>query len=220
MESDLIEDDFEIEEDSIEPDAPQRIQAPPQTQYAGGERLEQRRYSGGDTLDEPVTATFMRDLKGFYHLLLQTLGWRYDAAANHEWDLWGPLVFSLTLSLVLSLKSVSQRSQAFSVVFSLIWVGQAMITANTKLLGGTLSWLQALSITGYSLFPLLLAAAFSCIVQLRIVRLVVSIPLVVWAQWSAHRGLGWAGVQKSRILLAIYPVGLFYTAVGWMCVVS
>jgi len=223
----MSDDDFEIDDSIIETDTPaampRRIAAPqPMENLPDGQRMEQRRFTGGDTLDEPVLTTIMRDVRSFAHLLLQTVGWNQkEVASRREWDLWGPLIFCLVISLVLGLKAPnSQKSQTFSVVFSLIWLGQALITSNIKLLGGSISYLHALSITGYSLFPLVLAASFSHIVNLKLVRMPVAGLLVAWALWSARRGLGFAGVLPSRIALAAFPLGLFYTCLGWLCVLA
>lgn len=218
--------DFEVDEPIIEPDvghAEQTFRAPPATEtLPDGERMEQRRFTGGDTLDEPITATLMRDVRSFCNLLLQTVGWNQEeTAGRHEWDLWGPLIFCLLISLVLSIKtSSSNTSQTFSVVFTTVWLGQAAITTNIKFLGGTIPYLQALSITGYSLFPLLLSAVFSHIIKWKLVRIPVTAVLVVWAIWSARRGLGFGGVRASRIALAAYPLGLFYVFLGWLCVLA
>jgi len=56
-----------------------------------------------------------------------------------DWDLWGPLVFCLMLSLLLSFQSkADQRSDVFSGVFAMIWLGEAVVTLQIKLLGGNM----------------------------------------------------------------------------------
>jgi len=56
-----------------------------------------------------------------------------------DWDLWGPLIFCLLLSLLLSFNSRSdQRDIVFSGVFALVWVGEAAVTLQIKLLGGNM----------------------------------------------------------------------------------
>lgn len=223
---DLDVDDFEIGSNQIEPDnliaSQPTLNVPLQSQVlAGGERLELRRYSGGDTLGESVIATIMRDVRSFGHLLMQTVGWKQqEVAERREWDLWGPLIFCLLISLVLCLKSIKKKSQVFSIVFSVVWLGQATITSNIKLLGGSISYLHALSITGYSLFPLLVAGSLGHVVNQRVIRIPIVAVLVAWAIWSARRGLGFAGVRPSRIALAAYPMALFYTCLGWFCVLA
>lgn len=220
---DLIEDDgFEIEDETIEPDMEPAIGAPPQVTVENGERLEQRRFAGGDTLDEPIWMTLKRDIMGCFRLLRKTVWWKAsEQVTNREWDLWGPLVFCLTISLLLSMNTSNhQRSKMFTAVFSVIWLGQALITINIKLLGGTISYLHAVSITGYSLFPLFLGSLFSAFVHHRFLRLVAVLFLIAWATMSATKGLGFSGVLHTRLFLAAYPVFLFYVILGWLCVVS
>jgi hypothetical protein len=55
-----------------------------------------------------------------------------------DWDLWGPLVFCLLLALLLSLKMGEQKSLVFSGVFAMVWIGEAVVTLQIKLLGGNM----------------------------------------------------------------------------------
>lgn len=72
-----------------------------------------------------------------------------------DWDLWqvqrqcsqfplltlyrGPLVFCLLLSLLLSLTApAQQKTSVFSGIFALVWVGEAVVTMQIKLLGGNM----------------------------------------------------------------------------------
>lgn len=56
-----------------------------------------------------------------------------------DWDLWGPLVFCLMLSLLLSFNArADQKSAVFSGVFAMVWLGEAVVTAQIKLLGGNM----------------------------------------------------------------------------------
>lgn len=74
-----------------------------------------------------------------------------------DWDLWyvgesalltvwktdlfdrGPLLFCLLLSFLLSLNArADQRSLVFSGVFAMIWIGEAVVTLQIKLLGGNM----------------------------------------------------------------------------------
>lgn len=57
-----------------------------------------------------------------------------------DWDLWGPLIFCLLLSLLLSFNaSASQKDLVFSGVFAMVWIGEAVVTLQIKLLGGNMS---------------------------------------------------------------------------------
>jgi protein YIPF6 len=56
-----------------------------------------------------------------------------------DWDLWGPLVFCLMLSVLLSIGAMQdQKKTVFSGVFVMIWLGEAVVTAQIKLLGGNM----------------------------------------------------------------------------------
>lgn len=56
-----------------------------------------------------------------------------------DWDLWGPLIFCLLLSTLLSFRSrEQQREIVFSGVFAMVWIGEAVVTAQIKLLGGNM----------------------------------------------------------------------------------
>lgn len=54
-------------------------------------------------------------------------------------DARGPLIFCLLLSLLLSMTaSASQKIPVFSGVFALVWIGEAVVTMQIKLLGGNM----------------------------------------------------------------------------------
>lgn len=61
------------------------------------------------------------------------------APGLRDWDLWGPLVFCLLLSVLLSLNAArDQRDEVFSGVFAIVWLGEAAVTLQIKLLGGNM----------------------------------------------------------------------------------
>ena len=104
--------------------------------------------TSANSLHEPVSATIIRDLKriGFKlkYVLMPKI--REDKCKElRDWDLWGPLLLCMLLSLTLSLANSSNSSEetaslVFSIVFSLISIGSIIITINTLLLGGTISF--------------------------------------------------------------------------------
>lgn len=218
-------------------------------QETTGNRVETRRFMGGDTLDEPVTATLLRDLRGVGFRLRQVIwyspatslrearglspeaagGFGYDPEAaetarallQQDWDLWGPLVFCLLISVAMSMLAPNhQASQVFAGVFVLVWAGQAVVTLNIRLLGGNILFFHAMCVTGYCLFPIVIAAMLSAFVGSHIIRIAVDTVLVAWAIYSATMGLKNSGVLPSRVFLAMYPVGLLYTGLGWLCVIT
>lgn len=50
----------------------------------------------------------------------------------------GPLVFCLLLSMFLSMRQDDQSSLVFSGVFTIVWIGEAVVTLQIKLLGGNM----------------------------------------------------------------------------------
>jgi protein YIPF6 len=51
----------------------------------------------------------------------------------------GPMIFCLLLSLFLSIRAQDkQKSLVFSGVFSIVWIGEAVVTVQIKLLGGNM----------------------------------------------------------------------------------
>jgi hypothetical protein len=56
-----------------------------------------------------------------------------------DWDMWGPLIFCLLLSLLLSFRAKDdQKDIVFSGVFAMVWIGEAVVTLQIKLLGGNM----------------------------------------------------------------------------------
>jgi len=85
------------------------------------------------TLDEPVWQTIWRDVKRVGIKLFHVLIPRGKAQqALRDWDLWGPLVFCLILAIILS-ESAPQ-------IFVIVWIGAAVVTINSLLLGGKISF--------------------------------------------------------------------------------
>ncbi|KAJ3479530.1 hypothetical protein NLI96_g8999 [Meripilus lineatus] len=101
----------------------------------GGVRVETR-YTGADTLDEPITKTIGRDLLSIYTKLVQVL---YpirkgaDREVLRDWDLWGPLVLCLILGILLSVNApASQSLGIFTSVVVIISVGSLVVTVQAK----------------------------------------------------------------------------------------
>lgn len=138
-----------------------------------------------------------------------------------DWDLWGPLVFCLLLSMFLSMgASRSQGDLIFSGVFSIVWIGEAVVTLQIKLLGGNISFMQSVCIIGYTLFPLVIAALLSALGLPSIARIPVYIVLVAWSLAAGVSILGGSGVIKNRVGLAVYPLLVFYVSLGCLCFIS
>ncbi|KAK0643473.1 hypothetical protein B0T16DRAFT_430072 [Cercophora newfieldiana] len=149
------------------------------------------------------------------------LGQNHMTPGLRDWDLWGPLIFCLALSALLSLGSRGeQRGVVFSGVFAMVWVGEAVVTMQIKLLGGNISFAQSICIIGYTLFPLVLAALLSAIGLYWVVRIPVYLLLVGWSLAAGVSILGGSGVVKNRVGLAVYPMFVFYLGLGCLCFIS
>ncbi|KAK9450131.1 uncharacterized protein V1518DRAFT_413068 [Limtongia smithiae] len=198
------------------------------TRTLAGDQIQDRRFSGGDTLDEPVMTTLMRDVHAVGRRVKQVLNPKVNANVDaesgqliREWDLWGPLLFCLFLSLFLSVAAPSDQSTSvFSGVFAFVWIAEALVTLNIKLLGGSISFFHAICILGYALFPLVPAAIFSLAIKRMLIRFPIAIALVAWSLFASMRTLKGAGVRQGRVVLAMYPVFLFYGWLGWLCVIT
>ncbi|KIN08588.1 hypothetical protein OIDMADRAFT_100314 [Oidiodendron maius Zn] len=137
-----------------------------------------------------------------------------------DWDLWGPLIFCLLLSLLLSAPH-EQTSLVFSGVFVMVWLGEVLVTMQIKLLGGNISFAQSVCIIGYTLFPLVIAALLSALRALPIIpRIPVYLVLVAWSLAAGVSIMGGSGVVKNRVGIAVYPLFVFYLSLGCLCFIS
>ncbi|CAI6337570.1 unnamed protein product [Periconia digitata] len=138
-----------------------------------------------------------------------------------DWDLWGPLIFCLLLSLFLSRGAKDeQKDLVFSGIFALVWIGESVVTLQIKLLGGNIAFFQSVSIIGYTLFPLVIASILSAVGIPMIVRIPVYLVLVAWSLAAGISIMGGSGVVKNRVGIAVYPLLVFYIALGCICFIS
>ncbi|KAG8935950.1 hypothetical protein FRC02_005425 [Tulasnella sp. 418] len=195
----------------------------PTRQKIGGIQVETR-YSGADTLDEPVLTTIARDLKSIYSKLIQVL---YPIRSGEsrevlrDWDLWGPLILCLTLGIMLSVNAPPAQSLGvFTSVVVIVCVGSLVVTLNAKLLGGRVSFFQSLCVLGYCVFPLVIAAIVSTFVHVLYVRGPVAIAAWVWSVWASMNFLDGTKIEQQRVLLAVYPLLMFYFILAWMILIQ
>jgi len=192
-------------------------------QNFGGIQVESR--SGGvDTLDEPVLTTIVRDLKSIYHKLIQVL-YPPRQGKNREvlrdWDLWGPLVLCLGLGALLSLNAPAANSiSVFTAVIVIVSLGSFVVTVQTKLLGGKISFFQGLCVLGYCIAPLNVAALVALFVQKIYIRAPIALAAWAWCIWAAMNFLAGSKIEQQRILLAVYPLLLFYFILAWMILIQ
>jgi hypothetical protein len=53
---------------------------------------------------------------------------------------------------------MDSNGNEFGIVFLIMWGGAIVVTINTKLLGGKISFFQCVCVLGYCIFPIVLAA--------------------------------------------------------------
>lgn len=182
---------------------------------------EQMRAKHIGTLEEPVRDTIMRDLRSIgnklYYVMLPKS--RSESGAGlKQWDLWGPLLLCLTLSVILWKQAATeQKKLVFTLVFVLVWTGSGVVTANAVLLGGKISFFQSVCVLGYCLFPLDLAALVCALIPaaFAFVRPIIVIIALHWATGASVAFMS-EMVQEDRKALAVYPVWLFYVAISWV----
>ncbi|KAF8583719.1 Yip1-domain-containing protein [Ramaria rubella] len=189
----------------------------------GGVRVETR-YSGADTLDEPVTTTMARDLFSIYTKLVQVLYPRRTGSGREvlrDWDLWGPLILCLMLGVMLSVNAPPAQSLGvFTGVVVIISVGSLVVTVQAKLLGGRVSFFQALCVLGYCIAPLDIAALIACFVRKLYIRGPIALLAWAWCCWASVNFLDGTKIEQQRILLAVYPLLLFYFILAWMILIQ
>lgn len=181
------------------------------------------------TLDEKVSETILRDVRQVASKLKVVLlpkEQQEDVLKKlREWDLWGPLIICLTLSIMLSITAPDdQRALVFAGVFVFVFAGAAIVTLNAQLLGGTISFFQSVCILGYCVFPLDVAC-FICLIFkafLSYTILIRTIIVVVGFVWSTRASVVFIGqiIRPERKLLAVYPVFFFYTFISWLVLIQ
>ncbi|XP_054851985.1 protein YIPF6 [Eublepharis macularius] len=177
------------------------------------------------TLDEPVRDTIMRDLRAVGKKFAHVAYPKKSSALLRDWDLWGPLILCVLLALMLqgrSADSTEDKGPQFAEVFVIIWFGAVVITLNSKLLGGTISFFQSLCVLGYCILPLTVALLVCRLVLLAysgtisfIVRLLVVMAMFGWSTLASTAFLA-DSQPPNRKALVVYPIFLFYFVISWM----
>ncbi|XP_030763620.1 protein YIPF6 [Sitophilus oryzae] len=181
-----------------------------------------------NTLDEPIKDTIMRDVKAvgikFGHVLFP----KEKKTLLKEWDLWGPLMLCTFMAMVLQGSSLSDHTSEggpeFAEVFVIVWIGSMIVTLNSKLLGGNISFFQSVCVLGYCLLPTTIAL-IACRIILLVkqtylmffIRFGVSMAGFAWATYASMIFLG-DSQKPGRKLLAVYPIGLFYFIISWLVI--
>lgn len=94
----------------------------------------------------------------------------------------------LVLDMVLSILNISMKSNGneFGVVFLVMWGGSFVVTVNTKLLGGKISFFQCVCVLGYCVFPIVLGAALVALLKIFsinfiLLKLIIAVLALIWS---------------------------------------
>lgn len=182
-----------------------------------------------NTLDEPIRDTVLRDLRAvgvkFFHVLYP----KEKKSLLKEWDLWGPLVLCTFMAMVLQgsadrADSSNDGGPEFAEVFVIVWIGSMIVTLNSKLLGGNISFFQSVCVLGYCLLPTAIALIVCRIILLMehttslfVIRFVVTMVGFGWATFASMVFLG-DSQPAGRKALAVYPMFLFYFIISWLVI--
>jgi hypothetical protein len=176
-----------------------------------------------NTLDESVWRTLKRDVDRVVANVKGVL-WPFGRDGRdptkmlRDYDLWGPLVFVLLLGVCLS-SDAEDASTVFSIVFATVAFGAVALTLNVILLGGHIVFLQAISLMGYCMFPLNVAAVLMKISGNAVWRTLLAVVAVAWSGWASVPFIS-AAVPETRKALAVYPVLLLQVSLGMLAIVS
>jgi hypothetical protein len=114
------------------------------------------------------------------------------ALTLQEWDMWGPLFFSLLLAVYafigiysqsrsLSIRVTRESPYVFELCFLLIWGGAAIVYANARLLGHQASLMHTICYLGYSVFPLAAVAVVKLVMPFAILNSLFCIFATIWS---------------------------------------
>ena len=83
------------------------------------------------------------------------------------------------------------KGKSFGVLFLIMWGGAFVVTVNTKLLGGHISFFQCVCVLGYCVFPIVIAAVAIYVFKLvgihvLLVKIIVSGVALVWSTFSIY----------------------------------
>lgn len=193
---------------------------------AGSKRSRGIKGTDFDTLDEPIKETILRDVRAVVTKFKNVLNPQRKNNLLKEWDLWGPLVLCTFMATILQSSSENGENDGgpeFAEVFVIVWIGAMIVTLNSKLLGGQISFFQSVCVLGYCLTPLglsllvckVLLILFSQSAFVFFLRLLAAAGGFAWATYASVMFMEDSQPPKRRAL-AIYPMFLFYFIISWL----
>ncbi len=171
-----------------------------------------------ESLDEAIITTIYRDLYSVYIKLILVINplTSDEVKKKHirQWDLWGPLLFTVFLACTLAINS-NDKSQTVILIFLIFWAGSFLVFLNSNLLGVKISIFQIFCLLGYCLFPLNISSFIFCFIKTNDILKLFFIGLTCfWSLFSVSRFLKNLAGSEQRYLV-LYPVILLYFFISW-----
>lgn len=125
----------------------------------------------------------------------------------------------------LSFAASNQSDLVFTYSFAIVWAGAAIVTINSKLLGGRLSFFQSVCVLGYCICPIVLAAFLTMLLLPFGPRLRAFLKMgfiAVGFGWSIYASGGFLSDINldKRKALAVYPIYFFYFVLSWLVLIT
>ncbi|KAF8572365.1 hypothetical protein P879_01953 [Paragonimus westermani] len=180
-------------------------------------------------INEPIRDTVTRSVRAVGKKFSHVLCPRKGHELVKEWDLWGPLILCLVMSVLLHSSSddfsIADGGPEFAQVFVIFWLGAAIVTLNSKLIGGAVSFLQTVCILGYCILPLVISLVFCRILVLTssdslwifAIRLLVVAFGLVYSSFASFVFLT-PTQPPNRVGMALYPICLLYFFFAWLVI--
>nr|CAH8848237.1 unnamed protein product [Trichobilharzia regenti] len=195
-----------------------------------GHIVDSEQYAGESLtlLDEPIRDTILRSARAVGQKFAYVLVPRQGQGLLKEWDLWGPLVLCLIMSTLLHSSNAEGSEHSgpeFAQVFVIFWLGSAIVTLNSKLLGGAVSFLQTVCVLGYCILPLVIGLVICRVLSLTssnsllvfIIRLLIVISGLIYSSYASFIFVH-PTLPKNRVALSVYPIVLFYVFLSWLVI--
>lgn len=143
------------------------------------------------------------------------------AAIIQDYELWGPFLFTMIFCFLASLiNGLSSQENSFIIFIGIIWSANCVIYVNSRLLLARISFMQMISVLGYSLFPLSLAALL-CLFLRNILHFVLIWLIIIFILLFASivtRKLLNEVVSSSKLTLIWFPIFLYHLTLGFLMV--
>ena len=163
------------------------------------------------TLNESILTSLLRDLLKIILKIKFVLNpFSKNDILNKEildWDLWGPLIFTIILSFCQT--SIHKQNQ-FMLIFFIFWIGCFIIYLNGRFFGSKLSFYCYACLLGYSLVPFIIVSLPMVIFKFhRVLKFLFSLFAVCWSSYVSF-GFIKNKVDINKIFLMVYPIGMLY----------